>query len=98
LADPANRVRIGTVLTRRVVGGGGWQAAVHCAASDGRTGLVIRKRDPASIAAALVRLLANPRLARRLSEAGRVHVACHFSMARMAAAYQRLFAELCRTC
>jgi glycosyltransferase involved in cell wall biosynthesis len=65
---------------------------------DGRTGLLIRKRDPAVIAAAVSRLLEDPGLARRLSEAGRVHVARAFSMTTMARAYQTLFAEVTGPC
>jgi glycosyltransferase involved in cell wall biosynthesis len=64
----------------------------------GRTGLLLRERDPAAVAAAVTRILLDPALAARLSEAGRAHVARAFSMTTMAAAYQRLFTEVQGPC
>jgi glycosyltransferase involved in cell wall biosynthesis len=65
---------------------------------DGRTGLLIGSRDPAALAAAVIRLLRDPTLARRLSEAGRAHVARAFSMTSMARTYQTLFTEVRGPC
>lgn len=65
---------------------------------DGRTGLLVRGRDPVAIAAALARILSDPGLARRLSGSGRAHVARHFSMAGMAESYRTLFVEVQRAC
>jgi glycosyltransferase involved in cell wall biosynthesis len=65
---------------------------------DGRTGLLIGERDPAALAAAVIRLLRDPGLARTLSEAGRAHVARGFSVAGMARAYQTLFTEVRDRC
>jgi glycosyltransferase involved in cell wall biosynthesis len=64
----------------------------------GRTGLLLRERDPAAVAAAVTRLLLDPALAARLSAAGRAHVARAFSMATMAAAYQALLTEVQGRC
>ena len=58
---------------------------------DGRTGILLRDREPATIAAGLARVLADAALARRLSDRGRAHVAQRFSMSRMAGAYLDLF-------
>ena len=66
--------------------------------SHGRTGLLLRGRDPAAVAAAVTRLLLDPALAARLSAAGRAHVARAFSMATMAAAYQTLLTEVQGRC
>jgi len=57
----------------------------------GRTGLLLGAVEPAAIAAALLRVLQNPALARRLSARGRQHVARKFSMDRMRDSYLRLF-------
>jgi len=41
---------------------------------DGKTGLSVPPRDPEALAAAIIRLVDDPELARRLAEAGRAHV------------------------
>jgi glycosyltransferase involved in cell wall biosynthesis len=65
---------------------------------DGRTGILLAERDPAAVAAAVTRILLDPVLARRMSEAGQAHVARAFSMTTMAAAYQTLFTEVQSRC
>jgi glycosyltransferase involved in cell wall biosynthesis len=50
---------------------------------DGRTGLLVDPREPHQIAAALIRLLADPPLADRLAHSGREHVCRHFSLEAM---------------
>jgi glycosyltransferase involved in cell wall biosynthesis len=65
---------------------------------DGRTGILLAERDPAAVAAAVTRILLDPALARRMSEAGPAHVARAFSMTTMAAAYQTLFTEVQSRC
>jgi glycosyltransferase involved in cell wall biosynthesis len=57
---------------------------------DGRTGLLLPDTQPQTAARALERLLNDPALAARLAQAGRRHVAKHFSMSRMARAYRKL--------
>ena len=47
------------------------------------TGLLVPPRDPGTLGAAVVRLLRDPALARRLGEAGRVRVEQRFSAERM---------------
>jgi hypothetical protein len=46
----------------------------------------------------VTRILLDPALARRMSEAGPAHVARAFSMTTMAAAYQTLFTEVQSRC
>jgi glycosyltransferase involved in cell wall biosynthesis len=58
---------------------------------DGQTGLLVRDRDPTSVAAALLRILSDTALAQRLSRAGRARVMRRYSMQRMADAYVKLF-------
>ena len=55
-----------------------------------RTGLLLPRRDPHTIAAALRRLLDNATFARRLADAGQQHVAQRFSMAQMVRAYRKI--------
>jgi glycosyltransferase involved in cell wall biosynthesis len=65
---------------------------------DGRTGLLLDDHAPSTLAAAVLRLLRHPALARTLAEAGRAHVARTFSMTAMAQAYQTLFTEVTGSC
>jgi glycosyltransferase involved in cell wall biosynthesis len=58
---------------------------------DGATGLLVADCSPPSVADALLRLLSDRHLARRLGEAGRRHAAARFSMRRMVDNYLRLF-------
>jgi glycosyltransferase involved in cell wall biosynthesis len=58
---------------------------------DGTTGVLVADCSPRPLADALVRLLSDRTLARRLGEAGRTHVAAHFSMEGMLERYLRLF-------
>jgi glycosyltransferase involved in cell wall biosynthesis len=62
---------------------------------DGETGLVIKPGDPAALAAAIDRLLADPELRNRLGGAARTAVSAYTYEA-MAAAFARAFA-LART-
>jgi len=61
---------------------------------DGRTGLLLRDREPEALAASIARLIADRALAERLGRAGREHVLRSFSMDAMAARYASLFASL----
>ena len=62
-----------------------------------RTGLLVASADPASLASALLRLLANPAYARQLGKEGREVAMVHFSVdtmiARTRALYERLLCE-----
>ncbi len=60
---------------------------------DGDTGLLVDPDDPAALAAALARLLADPGLGRRLAAAGRKLVAAEFNSQRSAARLLELFTE-----
>ena len=59
-----------------------------------RTGLLIADRSPETIAAAVIRLVADRDLAAQLGRAGREHVLKAFSMDVMTARYRSLFASL----
>jgi CelD/BcsL family acetyltransferase involved in cellulose biosynthesis len=61
---------------------------------DGQTGLLVRPFQPASIAGAIVRLLQEPELARRLGRAGREKVERHFTLRRMVSETERLYERL----
>ena len=58
----------------------------------GDTGLLVEPDDPAALAAALARLLADPGLSRRLAAAGRKLVVAEFNSRRSAARLLELFA------
>jgi glycosyltransferase involved in cell wall biosynthesis len=60
------------------------------------TGLLVPPEDPAALAAAIRRLLADPPLRRRLGEQGRRLVLDRFTAGQMARAYESLYAELLR--
>jgi glycosyltransferase involved in cell wall biosynthesis len=53
---------------------------------DGRTGLLVPQKDPAAIAAAVLRILEDPSLGPRLAHAGLDHVRRYFSWERITAA------------
>lgn len=59
--------------------------------ADGQTGLLAPAGDAAALAAAVLRLLADPALARRMGEAGQARAAALFSQQAMHAAYARLY-------
>jgi glycosyltransferase involved in cell wall biosynthesis len=61
---------------------------------DGVTGFVIPKEDPPLLADRLATLLKAPALARRMGQAGRRHVAEHFSRRRMAEEVDALYREV----
>jgi glycosyltransferase involved in cell wall biosynthesis len=60
----------------------------------GTTGILVPPDDPASLAAALASLAADPDRRRALGRSGRERVLAHFTADRMAAGYERLYAEL----
>jgi glycosyltransferase involved in cell wall biosynthesis len=61
---------------------------------DGVTGALVRPGDPAALAAATARLLADPALRRRQGEAGRRHYLERFTRRRMAAATEAVYADV----
>jgi glycosyltransferase involved in cell wall biosynthesis len=64
---------------------------------DGRTGLLVRPRDPAELAAALGRLVAEPTLRRRLGAAGRARAEERFDLEPFRRAHLELYSrELAR--
>jgi glycosyltransferase involved in cell wall biosynthesis len=60
---------------------------------DGETGLLVPARDPAALAAGVLRLFRDPGEGRRMGAAGRMRVETHFDVRRMAARYEALYLE-----
>ncbi|MBK5290871.1 MAG: glycosyltransferase family 4 protein [Acidobacteriia bacterium] len=58
---------------------------------DGETGLTAKPGDPRELATAILRLLRDPALARRLAAAGRARVLARFSMAQQVQSTQALY-------
>jgi glycosyltransferase involved in cell wall biosynthesis len=63
---------------------------------DGRTGLLVSPENAAETAAAIVRLLDNPGMARAFGETGRQRIIQEFSIERMLRQTQELYLRLCR--
>lgn len=61
---------------------------------DGKTGLIVPPADPAALAQALYRLIKDPALRSRFSEAARARHAERFELHHMVRAYESLYAEL----
>jgi glycosyltransferase involved in cell wall biosynthesis len=61
---------------------------------DGQAGLLIPPADPRALAAAILRLLADPRAARRMGEAGRERARESFSRKAFLQAHRDLYGEL----
>jgi glycosyltransferase involved in cell wall biosynthesis len=59
---------------------------------DGRTGLLVRRDDPAQLADALCRLMADERLAAALGAAARQRIRSSYSFERMTAQFEALYA------
>jgi glycosyltransferase involved in cell wall biosynthesis len=64
------------------------------AVQDGVSGLLVPPRDPASLAQAIERLLADPALRRRLGEHARRRIEAQFTQERMAENAGRIFEGL----
>lgn len=62
-----------------------------CVVQDEQTGMLVEPGSPEALAAALVRLLGDPALARRLGQAGRVHVQANYSLEQMVYEHQQLY-------
>jgi glycosyltransferase involved in cell wall biosynthesis len=74
-----------------------WVGGVPEAVLDGRTGLLVRPGDPAELAAALERLVAEPALRRRLGAAGRARAEECFDLEPFRCAHVELYSrELAR--
>jgi glycosyltransferase involved in cell wall biosynthesis len=65
---------------------------------DGRTGLLVPPENAAEIAAAIVRLLDDPDMAREFGAAGRQRIIQEFSIERMLRQTEELYLRLCRGC
>jgi glycosyltransferase involved in cell wall biosynthesis len=64
---------------------------------DGVTGLLVPVNDSEALAAALIRLLRDPQLARSMGAAGRRRVEAHFSVERFLRAIEALYEDLRRS-
>lgn len=63
--------------------------------AEGVTGLLVEPGNVGQLGAAIVRLLRDEALAKRMGEAGRQRVSTHFSRSAMARAYETLYEKLC---
>lgn len=70
--------------------------ATSDAVSDGETGILVPSGEPEQLAAALERLLADPRLAGRMGTAGRERARSRFSADAAISALERVYLELAR--
>ncbi|MGB1548646.1 MAG: glycosyltransferase, partial [Alphaproteobacteria bacterium] len=61
---------------------------------DGETGFVVPARNPTRLAEAILKLVGDPALRRRMGEAGRERVERRFSVTACAAAYERFYTGL----
>jgi glycosyltransferase involved in cell wall biosynthesis len=64
---------------------------------DGETGLLVPPRDPSALAAAIVKMLADPTAAQTLARAGRKRVETHFSLRAKLDATEALYRHLVAT-
>ena len=64
---------------------------------DGVTGLLVPVKDPHAMGEAIVRLLSDPVLARRMGAGGRIHVSEHFGVDRYVQGIQRVLQEASST-
>ena len=64
---------------------------------DGVHGLLVRPSDPAALASAIGRILADEQLASRLGQAARARQRAHFDLDAMVARLQALYTELYET-
>jgi glycosyltransferase involved in cell wall biosynthesis len=64
---------------------------------DGETGLLVPPRDPPALAAAIVKMLADPTAAQTLARAGRKRVETHFSLRAKLDATETLYRRLVAT-
>ncbi len=62
---------------------------------DGKNGLPVPAKNPAALAEAIERVLADDGLARGLAAAGREHIRANFSIERNVAAHEALYEEIC---
>jgi glycosyltransferase involved in cell wall biosynthesis len=85
---PLEAMRVGTpVVVTDVIGS-------RDTVEHGRSGLVVPPDDPDALAAAVVRLLADPDLRRRLAGGGRARLAERFDVRRMAGRLGNLYQTL----
>ena len=61
---------------------------------DGKAGLLVPPNDPSSLASAIIRLLEDPALRRRMGRAGRLHVQNNFSLHRIISKLEELYWQL----
>ena len=61
---------------------------------DGRTGLLVRPRDPELLAAAILRMFAAPEERAKMAQAGKAHVLANFTPKRLADTAEQLFEQL----
>lgn len=65
---------------------------------DNITGFLVEPKTPSHLRDALLKLLADPVLARRMGQAGRIHVAAHFTLDQMVTRFEALYQAQFETC
>lgn len=65
---------------------------------DNLTGFLVEPRSPARLGEALLKLLADPVLARRMGQAGRIHVAANFTLDQMVSRFEALYMDQLEVC
>ncbi len=65
---------------------------------DNITGLLVELRSPARLCEALHKLVADPVMARRMGQAGRIHVSAHFTLDQMVSRFEALYLDQLDTC
>lgn len=88
--EPFGRVAIEAMAAGRPVVGPK-QGGIAESVVDGVTGLLVEPDNGAALAAAVARLIDDPRLRRRMGDSGRDHVARHFSLERHVRQMQHIF-------
>ncbi len=101
LVLPSHREGFGLVLVEAMAAGAAVIAsdtsAIPEIVTDGVEGLLVPPRDPAALAAAMLRLGSDPALRRRMGEAGHAAARSRFSAERMLDEHDRLLREVIRS-
>lgn len=73
---------------------GGWSGGVPDAMVDGVTGVLVDPLDSSEIAEAIIKLLSNPELARKMGQAGRIRAQTEFNWDKIVGKFIRVLGEI----